>query len=139
MHYHTDLSITLKPLCDYIDNYNWILSDIEGGDWTELPIDYEHDYFILSPDEFRRILNNDVQFYWGVILAVPISVEIKIDENNLPYAEGNKYIWENGHIQYPDAEFEIVCVDSSYTIVKFSNQNMSNKFIEYSQIALSVI
>jgi hypothetical protein len=129
--YHTNLDEILRPFLEHINNYNWILSDIEGGDWTGLPIDYEHDYFVLSPNEFQRILNNYVQFYWGIIIGVPISVEIMINENNLPYAEGNRVIWENGNLQCPNAEIEIICFDSSYTIIKFTNEYLSNKFKDY--------
>jgi hypothetical protein len=128
---HTYLGEILKPVFGYIDNYNWILSDLDGGAYYDLPIDYEHDYFVLPSPEFKKILNSDMQFYWGVIIAVPISLDVKIDENNLPYAEGNEVIWKEGNLQYPNAEIEIACVDSSYTIVKFNNQELSEKFIDY--------
>ena len=126
---HTCLDEVLKPLNDHIESFNWILSDIDGGPhMSELPINYELDYFILSPAEFRKILDTKFQFYWGVILAVPVTYNIKIDESNLPFAEGNPYLFENGNIQYPDAEFEIDCFDSGYTIVKFKNKMLSERF-----------
>ena len=128
---HTYLGEILTPLLDYIDNYNWILSDLDGGAHYDLPIDYEHDYFILNSNDFRKILSSDIQFYWGTIIGVPISVEIELDENALPYAEGNGIIWKDGNLQYPNADIEIDCVDSGYTIVKFDSQNLSNKFIDY--------
>jgi hypothetical protein len=129
---HTYLNEVLKPLDEYIEAYNWILSDIEGGgNLSELPIDYEQDYFILSPKEFRKILNSHFQFYWGTIIAVPMSLDIKVNKDNLPYTEGNDLIWKNDHIQYPDAEIEIDCVDSGYTIAKFSKEDLSNKFKTY--------
>lgn len=139
MDFHTDLGAILKPLDEYIEGYNWILSDIDGcGDLKELPIDYEHDYFLLSPNEFRKILNKRFQFYWGSIIGVPIHLAIKIDEDNLPYAEGNDLIWRNNNMQYPDAEIEIDCVDSGYTIVKFSKQELSNKFKTYFEEAIEL-
>src|SRR5260370_21006830 len=86
---HTYLDEILKPLLEYIDDYNWILSDLDGGgDLEELPIDYEHDYFILTPNEFKKVLNGQVQFSLGVIIGVPVSVKIDLDEKALPYAEG---------------------------------------------------
>jgi len=136
---HTYLDEVLAPLVEYIDSYNWILSDIEcGGDFSDLPIDYDHEYFILSAQEFRRILSSRFQFWWGAILAVPISFEIKFDEENLPYVEGNTHIFENGHIQHPDAEIEIDCFDSGYTIVKFTNKTLSDKFKAYFEEALTI-
>jgi hypothetical protein len=139
MAYHTYLDEVLNPLMEHIDDYNWLLSDIDGGGGIDmLPIDYEHDYFILQPSEFRKILNNRFQFYWGVIIAIPKSTKIKIDENNLPYAEGNDLIWEDGNLQYPGAEIEINCFDSGYTIVKFTDTILSNKFKDYFEEALTL-
>ncbi len=136
---HTFLEEILKPLDEYIESYNWILSDIEGGgDLSQLPIDYEQDYFKLSPEEFRKILNSHFQFYWGTILAVPTSLDIKVDEDNSPYTEGNNLIWENGNIQYPDGEIEIDCFDSGYTIVKFTNEILSEKFKNYFDEAITL-
>jgi len=130
--FYTHLDEILKPLLERIDNYNWVLSDLDGnGGIQDLPIDYENDYFILSASDFKKILDSQTQFYWGVIIGVPTSFEVKIDENNLPYAEGSELIWQNGNLQYPDAEIEIICFDSSYTIVKFTNEYLSDKFKEY--------
>lgn len=39
---HTYLDEILKPLLKHIDDYNWILSDLDGGgELKELPINYE--------------------------------------------------------------------------------------------------
>ncbi len=102
-----------------------------GAGLDDLPIDYEHDYFILSSNKFKKILLSPIQLYWGVIIGVPTSFEIKINENNLPCSEGSELIWQVGNLQYPGGEIEIICFDSSYTIVKFNNEGLSNKFKEY--------
>lgn len=130
--YHTHLNEVLYPILNEVKNYNWILADIEhGGLQTMLPINMEDEYFILTPDEFDIILNADVQIWWGVILGVPNNIEIAINQDNIPFTEGNDLIWQNGNIQYPNAEIEINCWDSSYTIVKFKNQELSDKFKAY--------
>ncbi|MEO6522970.1 MAG: hypothetical protein ABIN91_14910 [Mucilaginibacter sp.] len=130
--YHTHLNEILEPIIDEVKNYNWILADIEhGGSLVELPINMDEEYCILTPDKFDVILKADVQFYWGVILGIPANKNITIDENNIPFAEGNEFIWKNDNIQYPDAEIEIVCFDSGYTIVKFKSEPLSNQFRAY--------
>ena len=99
---HTDLAELLKPIDNEIENYNWIISDFEyngTGSYVELPINYNHDYFILSPQQFKSLVDTNVQMYWGVILGVPLDKTIEVDENNLPYAEGNELAWKNGNIQ----------------------------------------
>jgi len=129
---HTYLDEILKPLLEHIDDYNWILSDLDGGGSLEaLPINYEDDYFILSANEFKKIVNSRIQLYWGVVIGVPTYFEIKINENNLPHAEGSELIWQDSNLQYPDGEIELVCFDSGYTIVKFGSEELSNKFKDY--------
>ena len=133
MLYHTYLDLILEPIKHQIDGYNWIVSDIEmySNIVTDPPIDMETDYNILSPSEFKRLVDCKVQFWWGVFLAVPISQEVILNESNMPYSEFNKLVWKNGNIQYPGAEIEIICWDSSCTIVKFSSEILSNKFKAY--------
>ncbi|HEY2581757.1 MAG TPA: hypothetical protein VGI43_08125 [Mucilaginibacter sp.] len=141
LRYHTDLTVLFKPIYDDIENYNWIISDFEfngSPNFSSLPINYDHDYFILTPAQFKMIVDTDIQTIWGVILGVPISKEIKIDENNLPFAEGYPLLFEDGNIQYSDAVIEIICFDSSYTIVKFKDMVLSDKFKFYFDEALSL-
>jgi hypothetical protein len=132
MPYHTYLPVILKPLEEYIDKYNWVFSELEYSsvlqDKLELPINLDEEYFVLSPQELQIILDNNVQFWWATILAIPSSKEIILDENHLPFAEFNDVIWKNGNLQNKDAEIEIDCFDSSYTIVKFKNKVMSDSF-----------
>jgi hypothetical protein len=130
--YHNHLNEVLHPVLEDVKDFNWILADIEHGSCqTKLPIDMDEDHFILTSNEFELILKSDVQIYWGVVLGVPCSFDINFNENEIPFTEGNGLIWSNGNIQYRDAEIEINCVDSGYTIVKFKNQLLSDKFQVY--------
>jgi hypothetical protein len=132
MAYHTDLSVIMKPLEDVIDNYNWIVSDLEYSSLVNgFPLNLDDEYFVLSSVQLKEILSKNFQFIWAVVLAAPKEEKVILDDNNLPYAEFNSLVWKNGNIQYPGAEIEIVCWDSSCTIVKFSNEFLSNKFKNY--------
>ena len=129
MKIHTYLDLIVEPIKDQINNYNWIICDVEmNSNIINPPINMDTDYYILSPTEFQELIHSHIQFYWGVMLAVPISIEISLDINNLPSSEFNDLIWKNGNIQYPGAEIEIDCFDSGYTIVKFNNEELSNQF-----------
>jgi hypothetical protein len=130
MQFHTYLNEVLASILDDIKEYNWLIADVEFHSDFEgkLPINMEKDYFILSSAQFDILLKAEVQIWWGTVLGIPKIVEIKLDENNLPFVEGNNLIWENGIFQHPDAEIEIDCFDSSFTIVKFKNEALSNKF-----------
>jgi hypothetical protein len=133
MQFHTYLDEILAPIRKDIKNFNWIITDVEtyGGHPSNFPINMNDEYFILSPARFDELLDAHVQFWWGVILGVPKAFDIVVDETELPFGEGNELIWKNGNIQYPDAEIEIVCFDSSYTIVKFKTDLLSKKFHDH--------
>lgn len=130
---HTQLSELTKPIEPYLNRYKWLFSDLDfiTDKLPCLPINFDHDFFILSAADFKKIADEDVQIIWGSLLAVPIEREINIDRDQLPYVEGNDNIWKNGHIQLDVAEIEIDCFDSSYTIVKFTSEEMSKAFREY--------
>jgi hypothetical protein len=47
-------------------------------------------------------------------------------------------VWKNGNIQHPNAALEIVCFDSGYTIVKFRDEKLSDKFKAYFDEAIEL-
>ena len=124
--YHTDLRAVLEPLKEHLTSYNWLLSDLEYlSNWgKELPINIHDDFFILNADQLLQL--EDIQIVWGVILGIPVEAAIVVE--SLPYADGNEEVWKNGNIQHPHAEIEIDCFDSGYTILKFTNPELSQKF-----------
>jgi hypothetical protein len=141
LRWQTDLTNLFKPIYDEIDKFNWIISDFEYNgtvEYEKLPINYDEDYFVLSPQQFKTLVDIDIQIYWAVISAVPIHIDIRIDEGNLPEAEGNGLIWKPGNIQYPDALIEIIPFDSGYTIVKFKDKILSDRFKEYFDEAIDL-
>jgi hypothetical protein len=133
MEFHTHLNTLLMPIENDIKNWNWLISDLDyfPDTITDLPVDFEHDYFILPADEFQKSVDADPQIIWGVLLGIPNNFPIEVDEGHLPYAEFNDIIWKNGNIQHPNAQIEIVCFDSGYTIIKFRDEHLSNKFKAY--------
>jgi hypothetical protein len=60
-------------------------------------------------------------------LAIPKEISINVTNENYPYADGDE-VWTPDLFQNPDAEIEIVCFDSSYTILKFKDEQLSNLF-----------
>jgi hypothetical protein len=133
LRYHTQLSELTKPLQPYLKNYKWLFSDLDfnADKLPHLPINFDQDYFILSAADFEKIADEDVQIIWGALLAIPNERKIDVNEQQLPYVEGNDTIWRNGNIQLETAEIEIDCLDSSYTIVKFKLEEMSKAFKDY--------
>ena len=130
--FHTDLQKVLTPIRKDIGEFKWFLSDIDYmADSSNISINRDQDYFILNETEFEDLLSHDIQFIWGSILGFPRGIEIYFNSETLPYVEGNENVWKPGNIQIPGATIEIDCFDSSATIMKFSNENLSKKFHEF--------
>lgn len=126
---HTNLNNLLNSWID-ISEFNWVMSDLDVINFSKekLPIDFRENYSIVSPENFKRIIETDIQIIWGVISAVRKSEIPKLDKKYFPYVEGNNQVWENDKFQVENAEFEITAWDSSYTIVKFKDSELSKKF-----------
>ncbi len=138
VYFHTNLKEILKPILMDLENYNWFICDLDFIANESLPINFDKDYFILTNLEFQRIVNSETQITCGVISAVPKDLKLLINENDLPFIEGNDLVWENGKFQISNSEIEITAFDSSYTIVKFKNQTLSDKFKQYFDEAIDL-
>lgn len=138
LEFHTDLKELLKPILKEIESYNWVISDFEFISEKILPINHGEDFFILSNQEFNEVINSNSQFIWGVISGFQKDEQIKIDEKKLPYSDGNNLVWENENFQIPNSVIEIIAFDSSYTIIKFTDKNLSDKFKNYFNEAIEL-
>ncbi|KRB56361.1 hypothetical protein [Flavobacterium sp. Root186] len=129
--FHTNLKELLKPISSEIESFNWLISDFEFISDKILPIHHEKDFFVLTSEEFREILNSNTQLIWGFVSGFSKNEQISFDENNLPFVEGNDLIWENGNFQIENSIIEIIAFDSSYSIIKFKDKSLSDKFKNY--------
>lgn len=129
---HTNLNNLLNVWID-ISEFEWILSDLDVINFTKkkLPIDFNKSFSVITSDDFKKIIETDIQIVWGVISAINKSENPKFDKNNLPFVEGNDNIWINDNFQVENAIFEITAWDSSYTIIKFKDSELSKKFKLY--------
>lgn len=94
--------------------YDWFVSDLETN--VAVPALGFGDVWVTG-DELSKVLTRDVQFIWGVFSAVPRG--IRLDVSVPPAADGNSSYWQPPEVQ-PQLEgacFEIVCWDSSATIL----------------------
>ena len=138
--YHTNLNILLEPIKDDITDLKWLISDLDinTSEMEKLPINHEKDGFLISSQEMGTICETDTQIVWGVFSGIGKNVELKTDKIEFPYAEGNAEIWKNGNLQVENSKIEIIAWDSSYTIVKFTDKKMSDKFKEYFEEAIEL-
>jgi len=140
---HTNLNNLLSKNWIDISDYNWLFSDLNvinyaGYEGKTLPLDFREDYFLPSYDDFKKVVESDIQIIWGVISAVNKNESPIFDKTNLPYVEGNDLVWENNNFQVENSIFEITAWDSSYTIVKFKDKILSEKFKIYFDEAVAL-
>ncbi|SEH66181.1 hypothetical protein [Epilithonimonas hominis] len=128
--YQTDLEEILKPIWDDLQNYKWLITDVDFITDSQIPLNFEKDYFFLDRDEFAQLMNSDTQIIWGVISAV--SNNYKIDEKkNLTLSSESEQVWKENVFQISESILEIIAFDSGYTILKFKNNKLSEKFKNY--------
>lgn len=138
--FHTNLSVLLIPIENEIKNLKWVVSDLEinTSELEKIPINHEKDCFLISSSEMIIIRETDTQIVWGVFSGIDNEAEINIEQIKIPYAEGNDGIWENGNLQIDQSLVEIIAWDSSYTIIKFRDKEMSDKFKNYFEEAIAL-
>ncbi len=136
LRYHTNLYNLLAS--DWIDisEYNWFLSDLDVINYADyegvtLPIDFREDYFTPTIEDFKTVVESDIQIIWGIISAVNKNEKPIFDKHNFPFVEGNDDVWEVNNFQIKNSIFEITAWDSSYTIMKFKSKDLSEKFKNY--------
>ena len=140
LNFHTNLKVLLMPIENEIKDLKWLISDLEinTSEMEKLPINHEKDWFLISATEMNIIRDTDTQIIWGAFSGIPNDQEIEPNQIDLPFAEANELIWKNGNLQVLNSKIEIIAWDSSYTIVKFTDYEMSEKFNKYFQEAIEL-
>ncbi|RQO37840.1 hypothetical protein DBR39_13200 [Chryseobacterium sp. KBW03] len=130
--FHTNLQEVLKPIWDDLVVYKWILTDLDFISDQPLPINFDEDFFILNNPEFEKLYKSNTQIIWGIISAVKDNIEPDTSLVSRLSAEDTS-VWEPNHFLIQESIVEIIAFDSGYTIVKFKEKNLSDKFKEYFQ------
>jgi len=78
---------------------------------------------------YETFVGRDLQVVWGVFCGVAGDVPaIPLEE--LPYADGNRRIWtEPEAFQLAGSEIEIIAFDSTFTLLKFRDENVGHQFL----------
>jgi hypothetical protein len=99
-----------------------------------LPYDSEDKPRWFTGEELTALVEKHrIQFIWAILSG--FRPEIVIDINNLevePIAEGHPTLWnEHPTVQHPKATVEIVCCDSSFTILLSKDDDLSSGFEDF--------
>lgn len=133
LEYHTHLGILLEPIKEAITALKWLIADVDmnTAELEKLPIDHEREWFLISSDEMKNICKSDTQFIWGVFSGIDQKTDFNPNSFEIPYADGNEEVWKTGNLQIENSKIEIVAWDSTYTIVKFTDKDLSVQFKNY--------
>lgn len=140
LRFHTNLNVLLRPIENDIQRFNWLINDLEinSSELENLPINHERDWFFITSEQMEELRISDTQIVWGAFSAIDNKINLEINEDMLPYAKGVSEIWNNGNLQVKESEIEIIAWDSSFTIVKFTDEILSNKFSDYFDEAIEL-
>ncbi|WP_454046983.1 hypothetical protein [Chryseobacterium sp. Marseille-Q8038] len=127
---HTNLHEVLKPIWDDLSIYHWILTDLDFISDQPLPINFDEDFFVLDNPEFEKLYHSNTQIIWGIISAIPYNIEPDASLISKLSAE-DSIVWEPNHFLIQESIIEIIAFDSGYTLIKFKDKNLSDKFKDY--------
>lgn len=128
--YYTDMRSVMESLGHPSRNYDWLITDIDGGFWDDDAPQFD-DPTIIDGQKLEEILSSyRGQFIWAVFSAFPRGAAI--DLSVLPKADGNPRFWQNKPTpEHPNALFEIVCWDSSATLLIGISDDMARQFMSH--------
>ncbi len=122
-----------RALGDRQRQFDWLLTDYDLNTYPpELPYtDGHRPARWFSGDQLTALVAaNDIQFMWGVFSGFRPGIVVDAAEPELyPYADGNAALWSaEVTIQHPLADVEIVCWDSSCTMLLSRDDDLAYRF-----------
>lgn len=115
VNFYTDMRVVFESAGLRASAFDWYLSDVETNYYGT---DFSHDDRWIPGIELERFLNtHTVQFIWAVFSAFPVGYRRSITD--APYVGDNPLYWRGVEVtpQLSDALFEVVCWDSSATML----------------------
>lgn len=137
LRWQTDLSLLLHPIQQQVTALNWLVADLEyhfiddQQPRTIVEWDTEGWYAIVTGQGlYESVANRDIQVIWGVFCGMVGDIP-NLTEDEAPYVDGSEKLWAKPEaFQLASSEIEIVCCDSSLTLVKFRDESLGRLFLE---------
>jgi len=133
--YLTDLSKVITPFKDYFRKLNWLLTDLDyiildsdkKGDIEKL--NHEDRAITYTGEELLSVIETrEIQFVWGVLSGFSGEIPKMLDDE-LPCIDIRNFFTNSDNFQVPTAEIEILCFDSSSTMIKFKDIKIGQDFM----------
>jgi hypothetical protein len=128
MRWYTDMRLVFSALPGVCEAHDWLISDIECNCFPDDRIAHDNDPVLISGVALLDVVNaHDIQFIWAVFSALPRGC--RPDISGAPYADGNPTFWNGSpRPQLKEALFEIVCWDSTSTLLIGAPEDIGREF-----------
>jgi hypothetical protein len=138
MPFFTDLRLVFRAIGDRQREFDWLVTDLDYG-WLGVhddrppPFVGPGPHWLTGAELTRRVAEYDMQFVWAVLSGFRPDTALDVGRLAVePYADGNPGFWvEEPRIQHPLAEVEIVCWDSTSTLLLCRDRSIGECFRRY--------
>lgn len=135
--WQTDFGRLLLPIKRQIEPLEWLVTDLQyhfiDDQLPRIVSAWETAELFVTVSGvalYQAVANRDIQVVWGVFCGVAGKVP-DLSDDQVPYADGNRELWtEPEAFLLPQSEIEIVCFDSTVTLVKFRDEALGQQFLE---------
>jgi hypothetical protein len=138
MPYFTDLRLVFRAIGDCQLEFDWLITDLDYGclaDYSDRPAPFDGvgPHWLTGGELSRLVSEYDMQFIWAVLTGFPPGTSLDIDRLAVvPYADGNAGLWvDEPRIQHPQGEVEIVCWDSTCTLLLCRDPAIGESFRQF--------
>ena len=131
MPWYTDLNTVFEVLGEREREFDWLITEIECNRY---PPELQHaDAWFFSGAELNHLVRRQdppVQLIWAVLTGFDRGRSIDLAHLDMvPGADGNPDFWRGApRIQYPGASVELVCFDSSLTLLITGDADLTSRF-----------
>lgn len=132
MPFHTDLAVVFDALGGREREFDRLITNLECN-WypPELSPDREAQFFDgATLSSLVRRQAQRIQFVWAVLTGLEHGTSLDLAHLPVvPWADGHRGFWSGEpEIQYPGAQVELVCFDSSLTLLLTSDADLTARF-----------
>lgn len=125
--FYTDMRLIFEATGLRASDFDWYISDIDTNGGSAQFSD--QDRWLAGVELESFLASHTVQFIWAVFSAFPVGYRRHIEQ--APYVDGNPLYWQGLEVapQLEGALFEIVCWDSSATLLIDLPQEAEERFM----------
>lgn len=136
MPYYTDIGVVYDAFEGRLSHFDWLATGGQHPSYfcPDAIHSADGEATWLTGQQFAAFAKSvHRQVNWGVFSGFPPGTVLDVDNLQVyPYADGNRQLWgANPTIQHPQAEVEIVCWDTSLTLLLCRDQTLEQAFRDY--------